>query len=95
MDSGSWRAELTAALSARVSPAPLQIDASKVDLTWLKPSTMYAAPITALERDAEILNDRLQKAIYQLELRLPGQARFVNLQTAQFASEVLDLLRGK
>lgn len=74
--------ELTARLSAYAKPAPIRVDASKVDMT------------SALERDMSTLNDRLQKVIYQLELRLPGQARFVDIKTATFASELLALIRG-
>jgi len=82
--------ELTARLSAYVKqPVPIRVDASKVDLTRLNVDMT-----SALERDMATLNDRLQKVIYQLELRLPGQARFVDIATATFASELLALIRG-
>ena len=48
---------------------------------------------TQLERDMAALNAKLAEAIRLLEMRLPGQSRFVDFKTAEFASEVLHALR--
>ncbi len=49
---------------------------------------------TNIERDMATLNDRLQKLILRLEQSLPGQSRFVGIHTAEFARELLAILRG-